>query len=258
MRISLPHYKLELTLFNSKYGCRRHLEISQNGRHQIFISYRVKADQTFASSLAEHLERSLRCNVFLDYKCLVVGENWQCGFVNTLLSDALRVFIVLISPEAMKPFHTADKANDNMLLEMQMALERRHFDSEKNETFSISIPGSSSAVRVKRNVTILPIFLGDRSKIAFPRDLPNELPHHKWSNLASKLTVQGYKHFAIFDFEIRTTPEYLSVKALCVCVCVCVCVFVYFFFPANSLFTVNPCRNCIKDRRSPIPPCNLH
>jgi len=91
-------------------------------RFDVFLSYRVASDAELAQLLYYRL-RVQGVRVWWDKECLEVGQSWVEGFSNGLA--ACRYFVVLMSEAALAPLTQLHDCSpcDNVLLEMQMALE---------------------------------------------------------------------------------------------------------------------------------------
>ena len=100
-------------------------------KYDVFISYRVNSDLLYAKLLYQLL-MSKGVKVWLDIKCLKVGEQWEDGFCNGLLNST--TFLPIISRDAIN--HStiirqnfrdlgSDSPCDNVLLEHRFALELR-------------------------------------------------------------------------------------------------------------------------------------
>jgi hypothetical protein len=95
--------------------------------HDIFINYRVATDADLAEKFALSLNGETktdgtRISVFLDKRCLNVGEDWEVGFLNGIAYAKL--IVLLISAGAIERIKQADSKQDNVLLEYEQALER--------------------------------------------------------------------------------------------------------------------------------------
>ncbi|KAJ3390775.1 hypothetical protein HDU84_007020 [Entophlyctis sp. JEL0112] len=96
-----------------------------------------------------------RPHVFLDQKCLNVGEDWERGFVTGLSHS--NIMLALLSLSAMRRMMEAHEKPDNVLLEWEIALElenlghvkiqpiflgewRQMADSDLNQNVSVLVP----------------------------------------------------------------------------------------------------------------------
>jgi len=95
--------------------------------HDIFINYRVATDADLAEKIALSLNGLKKSDgesfsVFLDKKCLNVGEDWEVGFLNGLQYSKL--IVLLISEAGIQRIQQADTRQDNVLLEYEYALDK--------------------------------------------------------------------------------------------------------------------------------------
>lgn len=110
--------------------------------YHVFINYRSSVDKQSATLLFEELQRcrhphnDCSINVFLDEKCLTLGDNWRDGFMRGLHRS--RVVVLLISEEGLRPIRNAHQQTDNVLLEYELAL----------------------SLRVDGHISVLPVFIG--------------------------------------------------------------------------------------------------
>eukprot|EP00045_Choanoeca_perplexa_P015002 m.180862 g.180862 ORF g.180862 m.180862 type:complete len:598 (+) comp16864_c0_seq10:1219-3012(+) len=97
--------------------------------HSIFISYRVHASRAFVRAFADHLEplmckehRTMSPKVFLDQKCLPLGQSWRTSFLNVLRN--CNMVIIVITPVTLERIkNPAGDEPDNVLLEWECALD---------------------------------------------------------------------------------------------------------------------------------------
>jgi len=99
----------------------------------VFVSYRVATDAALAERVTDKLQQksvgtdsNCRFRCFLDKQNLKVGEEWKQGFLSGLRGSCL--FMPLISKGALKPLkakYMNPARADNLLLELEMALEMR-------------------------------------------------------------------------------------------------------------------------------------
>jgi len=94
--------------------------------YDVFLSYRVDADQALVESLHDKLkaqDNSLR--VFWDKVALPLGISWEAGFVHGLCTS--KVFVPVISSGTLRKCEvlTSSSPCDNVLLEYLLALELR-------------------------------------------------------------------------------------------------------------------------------------
>jgi hypothetical protein len=129
--------------------------ITKKGRaedeYDVFLSYRVTADQALVENLYWHLEamtvtangatRKLR--VFWDKKCLRSGESWEAGFSRAICSST--VVVAVMSREALASVATltSDSPCDNVVLEYALSL----------------------SLAEMKNTAIFPLFVGDKVKM---------------------------------------------------------------------------------------------
>ena len=94
----------------------------EEGRFDVFLSYRVRTDAELVEQLYYMLcAHGLR--VWWDKKCLVDGQKWEEGFADGLFAST--IFVPVLSKGALAPFGslTSDSKADNVLLEYTLALE---------------------------------------------------------------------------------------------------------------------------------------
>lgn len=96
--------------------------VGDSPKFDVFLSYRVSSDSERAEQLYKLLTAA-HLTVWWDRKCIVTGDNWEEAFCNGLVQS--KVFVCLISEDAIAPFSrlTETSGCDNVLLELQMALE---------------------------------------------------------------------------------------------------------------------------------------
>ena len=120
---------------------------TNNGDHEVFISYRVACDQQNADALYAHLQNHSEdhgiYSVYLDRYCLAHGEVWRDGFLNGIRKS--KMVVVLISHDTLSGFLAAHEKEDNMLLEIEVAL----------------------ALRRELQVQVVPVFIGKWEEAAF-------------------------------------------------------------------------------------------
>lgn len=103
----------------------------------VFLSYRVSADNTTADRLRDKLSAA-GLTVWYDRRSLAVGTNWQRAFIDGLTRSS--VYVPLLSVDALKPMEdlTAETEwPDNLLLEMRIALELADALEQRGQPFSI-------------------------------------------------------------------------------------------------------------------------
>jgi hypothetical protein len=126
--VSPRHFKEPIpSLDPATYRCRQPQHHARPG-HSIFISYRVATERDFAQRLVDILERHPHVlangySVFLDKKCLAIGEPWQEGFCQGLRGSD--VVVVLVSNDGLRKCTEAHERADNYLLEIEQALLMR-------------------------------------------------------------------------------------------------------------------------------------
>jgi serine/threonine protein kinase len=105
--------------------------IGEEAKYDVFISYRVTSDTEHAEIMYNKLT-AMGLKVWWDKKCLELGEPWEIGFCDGLISS--RVFMPILSREAVnhptksnQSFGalTSSSSCDNVLLEHWLALEFR-------------------------------------------------------------------------------------------------------------------------------------
>jgi len=102
-------------IFN--WHCRDHESLA----HDVFINYRVATEANLALNLTLFLGRkNPKLRVFLDQLCLNEGEDWEEGFLYGLNNSSW--IVLLISEAGVAKIANADKFQDNVLLEYEMAL----------------------------------------------------------------------------------------------------------------------------------------
>lgn len=129
--------------------------VAQDRRWDVFLSYRVAADEDLVKEIYWRLchrtvpvqggkERKLR--VFWDRECLKPGERWEDGFASAICSCHMVVLVMSRGTFAMDGERynvaqlTAESECDNVVLEYNLALE----------------------LNKASGIAIMPIFVGDR------------------------------------------------------------------------------------------------
>jgi hypothetical protein len=105
---------------------------SSAAEFDVFISYRVAADAGVAGRLCDALEH-VGVRVWLDSRRLVLGENWETGFLVGLANS--RIFLPLWSRKGIhNQFERlcGTSAQDNVFLEHRMAQELHHHGLTEN------------------------------------------------------------------------------------------------------------------------------
>ncbi|KAI9328214.1 hypothetical protein DFJ73DRAFT_128863 [Zopfochytrium polystomum] len=193
------------------------------GEHIFFISYRKASESTCAELLALKIEVELfkekvrraqqsplelaptsptsddtpPPHPFLDVNCLRLGESWEAGFVTGLTGSA--IVILLCSDLGMAHMRRADREEDNVLLEWEIALE----------------------LKQERGIPILPIFLSvptpngatPFSMFGAVNTFPDELHAHRLSPRRQTVRQTIQEIFALQGTEV--SPRDYKRTAIC-------------------------------------------
>jgi hypothetical protein len=129
--------------------------MTSDSRFDCFISYRVATDAHLAESLCDKL-RLKGYTPFLDKKCLPPGQEWRDNFTRALMRS--RVFLPLISVAGLQQCEdiTRDHRKDSVLLEYQIALDKRG-------DRLMSIAGEDRSAEGREHLDIYPILVGTSS-----------------------------------------------------------------------------------------------
>ena len=109
--------------------------VVRQAEFDVFISYRVNADASTADRLHDKL-KAAGLKVWYDRVSLKKGQPWQRGFIDGLTKSA--VYMPILTREALRPMtELYPEKEDNVLIEMRLALEIHHHKQQGGVSYGI-------------------------------------------------------------------------------------------------------------------------